>query len=157
MWWYAIYLSPLDFLCVGDRYSLPYCCCGWWYCFFLCAFHSGSPILYKKNTMIMMNMVFYMSTKSIAVYKIIDTFFLSKIEKEKILTETVPLQSGLHPLQYWTSYTTEKYSSLWSSSKFVSWIMVVISLHCHYTMPTSALVYRKGICIGTVVVILVLQ
>ena len=31
----------------------------------------------------MMNMVFYMSTKSIAVYKIIDAFFLSKIEKEK--------------------------------------------------------------------------
>ena len=33
--------------------------------------------------MIMMNMVFYMSTKSIAVYKIIGIFFLSKIEKEK--------------------------------------------------------------------------
>ena len=81
MWWYAIYLPPLDFLCVGGT-AYPTVVVDD-DIVFLCAFHSGSPpILYKKNTMIMMNMVSYMSTKSIAVYKIIDTFFLSKIEKE---------------------------------------------------------------------------
>ena len=60
MWWYAIYLSPLDFLCVGDGTAYPTVVVD--DDIFLCAFHSGSPILYKKNTMIMMNMVFYMSS-----------------------------------------------------------------------------------------------